>query len=186
MSHRTSFSAGAGARGPGSGVRGPGSGVRGPGKNTSCTEGRGLGKVCASHTPTPLGYPRRGSSLHHLSHSQPQSAKLQTHCLKMTDFRRFLPNGSALWRLHHLKSRPHRHRTRDIASLEIEHADETPIACFKCGETPTTAGAEGTVRPEGTAAVPVGGGGAWLQRPGVMAETHTQNLARNFPWSVFN
>ena len=51
---------------------------------------------------------------------------------------------------------------------------------------PTTAGAEGTVRPEGTAAVLVGGGGAWLQHPGVMAETHTQNLARNFPWSVFN
>ena len=104
----------------------------------------------------------------------------------MTDFRRFLPNRSALWRLHHLKSRPHRHRTRDIASLEIKHADETPIACFKCGETPTTAGAEGTVRPEGTAAVPVGGSGAWLQHPGVMVDTHIQNLARNFPWSVFN
>ena len=57
---------------------------------------------------------------------------------------------------------------------------------LKCGETPTTAGAEGTVRPEGTAAVPVGGGGAWLQHPGVMVDTHMQNLARNFPWSVFN
>ena len=53
-------------------------------------------------------------------------------------------------------------------------------------QTPTTAGAEGTVRPEGTAAVPVGGGGARLQHPGVMADIHTQNLARNFPWSVFN
>ena len=55
---------------------------------------------------------------------------------------------------------------------------------LKCDETPTTAGAEGTVRPEGTAAVPVGGGGAWLQHPGVMADTPTRNLARNFPWSV--
>ena len=55
--------------------------------------------------------------MRHLSHSQPQSAKLQTHCLKMTDFRRFLPNGSALWRLHRLQSQPHRLQTGEMASL---------------------------------------------------------------------
>ena len=147
-------------------------GVEGAGKPV----GTRAARPSKAHNPAPASFPNYPL----------KSAKLQTHCLKMPDFQRFLPNGSALWQLHHLKSRPHRHRTRDIASLEIEHADETPIACFKCGETPTTAGAEGTVRPEGTAAVPVGGGGAWLQRPGVMTDTHSQNFARNFPWSVFN
>ena len=57
-----------------------------------------------------------------------KSAKVQTHCLKMTDFRRLLPNGSALWRTHHLTSWPHHHQTGEMASLEPRHAGDTPTA----------------------------------------------------------
>ena len=51
-----------------------------------------------------------------------ESSKVQTHCLKMTDFRRFLPNGSAVWRAHRLASRPHRFQKGEMASLEPRHA----------------------------------------------------------------
>ena len=57
-----------------------------------------------------------------------ESAKVQTHCLKMTDFRRLLPNGSALWRTHHLTSWPHHHQTGEMASLEPRHAGDTLTA----------------------------------------------------------
>ena len=52
----------------------------------------------------------------------PQSAKVQTHFLKVTDFRRFLPNGSAVWRAHRPTSQLHHHQTGEMASLEPRHA----------------------------------------------------------------
>ena len=59
-----------------------------------------------------------------------ESAKVQTHCFRMTDFRRLIPNGSALWRTHHLASRPHHHQTGEMTSLEPRHAGDTPPASF--------------------------------------------------------
>ena len=47
-----------------------------------------------------------------------ESAKVQTHCLKLTDFRLFSPNGSAVWRAHRFTSQPHRHQTGGIALHE--------------------------------------------------------------------
>ena len=47
-----------------------------------------------------------------------ESAKVQTHCLKMTDFRLFSPNGSAVWRAHRLTSRPHHRQSGGIALHE--------------------------------------------------------------------
>ena len=52
-----------------------------------------------------------------------ESAKVQTHFLKVTDFRRFLPNGSAVWRAHRLTSQLHHHQMGEMASLEPRHAD---------------------------------------------------------------
>ena len=60
-----------------------------------------------------------------------ESAKVQTHCLKMTDFRLLLPNGSALWRPHHLTPRPHRHQTGGNRTIRRvtrrRHADSQPL-----------------------------------------------------------
>ena len=47
-----------------------------------------------------------------------ESANVQTHCLKLTDFRLFSPNGSAVWRAHRFTSQPHRHQTGGIALHE--------------------------------------------------------------------
>ena len=47
-----------------------------------------------------------------------ESTKVQTHCLKMTDFRLFSPNGSAVWRAHRLTSRPHHRQSGRIALHE--------------------------------------------------------------------
>ena len=47
-----------------------------------------------------------------------ESAKVQTHCFKMTDFRLFSPNGSAVWRAHRLTSRPHHRQSGGIALHE--------------------------------------------------------------------
>ena len=46
------------------------------------------------------------------------SAKSQTHSATTAGFGLFLPNGSALWRPHRLKSRPHRHQSGRIALHE--------------------------------------------------------------------
>ena len=94
--------------------------------------------------------------MHHLSHLQPRSAKLQTHCLKMTDFRRYLPNGSALWR-----NTP-RGTSGDGAKLRCPWAVAGPgWASRRRVELPNSDPAPQVWRaPEGSAAVPVGGGGA--------------------------
>ena len=47
-----------------------------------------------------------------------ESANVQTHCIKLTDFRLFSPNGSAVWRAHRFTSQPHRHQTGGIALHE--------------------------------------------------------------------
>ena len=47
-----------------------------------------------------------------------ESAKVQTYSDKTAYFWLLLPNGSALWRPHHLTSRPHRHQTGGIALHE--------------------------------------------------------------------
>ena len=44
-----------------------------------------------------------------------ESAKMQTHSATTVGFGLFLPNGSALWRPHRLKSRPRRHQSGGIA-----------------------------------------------------------------------
>ena len=44
-----------------------------------------------------------------------ESAKTQTHSAKTGLFRRFSPNGAALWRPHHRKPRPRRHQSGGIA-----------------------------------------------------------------------
>ena len=88
----------------------------------------------------------------------------------MTDFRSFLPNGSAVWRAYRLTSGPHHHQTGGIAlhggltrrrhAAEGLHVVQTPPS------SPMWSALEGQ---EGLAAVPVGGGRAWLgysQRPG--------------------
>ena len=181
MSHRTSFSAGSGARCPGSEVRGPRSGEEYV-MHRGTRPGQGL-CIAYSHTAwiPPQGFVLApfvalATTIRQTADPLPQNDRFSAFfaewvCTLATTSPQVAasppPNkGHCIIR--------DRTRRRNADSL------------LKCGETPTTAGAEGTVRPEGTAAVPVGGGGAWLQHPGVMVDTHIQNLARNFPWSVFN
>ena len=59
-------------------------GVEGAGKPV----GTRAARPSKAHNPAPASFPNYPL----------KSAKLQTHCLKMTDFRRYSPNGSALWR----------------------------------------------------------------------------------------
>lgn len=42
------------------------------------------------------------------------SAKVQTHSAETAHFQHFSPNGSALWRLHRLRSWPHHHQTGEL------------------------------------------------------------------------
>ena len=57
-----------------------------------------------------------------------ESAKMQTHSAKTAYFWLLSPNGSAVWRSHHLTSRPDHHQTGGIALHEAptrrRHAEE--------------------------------------------------------------
>ena len=91
-----------------------------------------------------------------------ESAKVQTHCFKMTDFRLFSPNGSAVWRAHRLTSRPHHRQSGGIALHEgptrRRHTPRRLHVVQNPQPPPVRRIPEG---PEGTAAIPMGGGGAW-------------------------
>ena len=52
----------------------------------------------------------------HNQHTTPciVSAKVQTHSAETAHFQHFSPNGSALWRLHRLRSWPHHHQTGEL------------------------------------------------------------------------
>ena len=79
-----------------------------------------------------------------------ESAKVQTHCLKLTDFRLFSPNGSAVWRAHRFTSQPHRHQTGGIALHEAPTRRRHAAGRLRVTQTPTVAdveGAGGTARP---------------------------------------
>ena len=52
--------------------------------------------------------------------------KTQTTSTTTPDFHRFSPRWSALWAPQHLKQRPHRHQTGEMAPLEPRHAGDTP------------------------------------------------------------
>ena len=58
-------------------------------------------------------------------------------------YRRFSPNGSTLWRPHHLKPRPHRHQPGEITPSKPptrrRHADDTPQEGFAWRKTPIAA-----------------------------------------------
>ena len=79
------------------------------------------------------------------------SPKTQTTSPLAARCQRFSPNGSALWRPHHLKSRCHRHQSGGIAlhggSTRRRHAArrlrvvQNPIAAIpKCAASPTSPG----------------------------------------------
>ena len=62
---------------------------------------------------------------------------MQTHSAKTALCRRFSPNGSALWRPHHLKPRPHRHQPGELRHPSLRHAGDTPKEGFAWRKTPT-------------------------------------------------
>ena len=82
------------------------------------------------------------------------SAKVQTHWLKMTDFGVFLPNGSAVWRAHRLTSWPHHHQTGGNGVIRTttrrRHTATAPLML----QNPHTAPASGTAASNSEAQAP--------------------------------
>ena len=80
-----------------------------------------------------------------------KSAKVQTHSAETALYRRFSPNGSTLWRPHHLKPRPHRHQPGEITPSKPptrrRHADDTPQEGFAWRKTPIAASLKCTATP---------------------------------------
>ena len=72
---------------------------------------------------------------------------MQTHSAKTALFRRFSPNGSALWRPHHLKPRPHRHQPGELRHPSLRHAGDAPPEGFAWRKTPIAASLKCTATP---------------------------------------
>ena len=100
----------------------------------------------------------------HEQHATPdtESAKTQTHSAKTGLFRRFSPNGSALWRPRDLKPRPHRHQSGGIALHGGPTRRRHAASKLHVVQNPHHYWCEGRRRtPQGQAAATMGGGGAW-------------------------
>ena len=110
--------------------------------------------------------------------SDAESAKTQTHSAKTALFHRFSPNGSALWRPHPLKALTGRQHAGELRHPRLRHAvrglrmAQNPLCC-RCGgcrrDWKTRAGLVGL------AAVPVGGGRAWLGFKPTRPATHQRH-----------
>ena len=62
------------------------------------------------------------------THPLPNTVVPKTRTTTTARFQRFSPRQSALWAPHHPRPRSHHHQTGGMASLEAQHADDTPTA----------------------------------------------------------
>jgi len=89
--------------------------------------GRTFSHQHPTHTPdSELTYAIAASLAN--THPLPNTVVPKTRTTTTARFQRFSPRQSALWAPHHPRPRSHHHQTVGMASLEAQHADDTPTA----------------------------------------------------------